>query len=117
MANYYEGGLNNGAGPMYPPPQDSSQIGGAAGGAATGAAVGGPWGAVIGAVAGLLMQHQQRKEQEKAQKRAFELAEREKAQRGVLAMQNQLINTAGDMGNREQSAIANLINVFGRATR
>ncbi len=87
---------------------------GAAKGAAAGSAAG-PWGAVIGAVAGLLTQQKAAKEAARVNQLNWQEANRQRELQNVQRYQENQINTAGQMGNREQSAINQLLGVFARS--
>lgn len=121
MARFYEGGgLNAGGGGL--PENVNAQNPGTTpmGSAATGAAAGsaaGPYGAIIGALAGLMGGLLQQKDAEKARKLAYEQEQKRSAQDRQFGMQNRQIQTAGEMGNREQSAIQQLMGVFARSAR
>lgn len=86
-----------------------------AGGAGAGAAVGGPWGALIGAAGGLLLGLMNNKSQSEQQQYNAKLQEHMRQQNALDAAQQSQIANVGNMGNRENSAISNLIGVFGRA--
>jgi hypothetical protein len=116
MANYYDGQM--GAGDYTGQLNQGGDVkSGVAQGAAGGAAVGGPWGAIIGAAAGLLGGLIQQKDAEKARKLALELEQKRSAQDRLYGAQQRQTQIAGEMGNREQSAIQQLMGVFARSAR
>lgn len=118
MANYYDGGGSRlYTNPSETPPDESpSPESGAMTGAAAGSAAG-PYGAIIGALAGLVGGLMQQKDAEKARKLAYESQQKLSAQDRQYGMQNRQIQTAGEMGNREGSAIQQLMGVFARSAR
>lgn len=96
---------------------DSNVMGGVASGAAAGGAVGGPWGAIIGAAASLVGGLMKQKDDEKARKLAWEASQKQEAQKRLFTAQGQQVDNAGEMGNREQNAIQQLMGVFARSAR
>ena len=111
-----KGGIGSYQPGTAPQGQSANGLGGAANGAAAGSAAG-PWGAVIGAVVGLLSAQKQAQEANRAQKLEYQLGEHAKAQNNVQRYQENQLQTASNMGPREQSAIGQLIGVFNSARR
>lgn len=119
MAKYYDGQMGAGdyTGQLNQNPPETNPASGAVQGGAAGAAVGGPWGAIIGAAAGLLGGLIQQKDAEKARKLAQEQEQKRSAQDRLYGAQQRQTQIAGEMGNREQSAIQQLMGVFARSAR